>query len=51
LGHAVTDGQGHFEGLVGEEDEGNEPEPFLRIPMEYCRGELMVWTMEMIWAI
>jgi hypothetical protein len=40
LGQAVTDGHGHFEGLVGEEDEGNEPEPFLRIPMKYCRGVL-----------
>jgi hypothetical protein len=38
LGHVVTDGQGHFEGLVGEEDEGNEPEPFLRIPINYCDG-------------
>jgi hypothetical protein len=28
LGSAFTDSHGHFE-LLGEEDEGNEPEPFL----------------------
>jgi hypothetical protein len=35
LGHAVTDGQGHFE-VIGEEDEGDEPEPYLRIPNDQC---------------
>jgi hypothetical protein len=39
MGDAVTDGQGHFE-VVGEEDEGNEPEPFLRIDFEKCGGLL-----------
>jgi hypothetical protein len=41
LGNAVTDGKGHFE-LVGEEDEGDEPEPYLIIPSDYCDHELKV---------
>jgi hypothetical protein len=42
LGYAVTDEQGHFEGLVGEEDEEEEQEPYISIPMDYCFGELKV---------
>jgi hypothetical protein len=40
LDETVTDGQGHFQ-LVGEEDEGNEPEPFIGIPYG-CTGFLGV---------
>jgi hypothetical protein len=42
LGQAVTDGQGHFEGLVGEEDEEEEQEPYLSIPVPHCNGILVV---------
>jgi hypothetical protein len=40
LDETVTDGQGHFQ-LVGEEDEGDEPEPFIGIPYG-CTGFLGV---------
>jgi hypothetical protein len=42
LGQAVTDEHGHFEGLVGEEDEKEEPEPYLSIPVPHCNGILTV---------
>jgi hypothetical protein len=42
LGQTVTDGQGHFQ-LVGEEDEGDEPELFLDIPDKHgCAESLSV---------
>jgi hypothetical protein len=36
LGETVTDKQGHFEELIGEEDEGGKPEPFLHISIDGC---------------
>jgi hypothetical protein len=41
LGQAVTDGQGHF-AVVGEEDEEEEQQPYLRITMSYCDSVLKV---------
>jgi hypothetical protein len=40
LGNALTDEHGHFE-VVGEEDEEEEPEPYLRIPIDHCTSN--VW--------
>jgi hypothetical protein len=42
LGQSFTNGQGHFEGLVGEEDEGAEPQPYLRIPIDGCSNFFLV---------
>jgi hypothetical protein len=36
LGNVRTDSQGHFEGLVGEEDEGDPPELYIQIYEHTC---------------
>jgi hypothetical protein len=47
LGKACTDSKGHFEGLVGEEDEGDEPEAYLKISVVGCHPD---WRLVRIWG-
>jgi hypothetical protein len=37
LGTTYTDAEGHFEGLFGEEDEGNPPEPYILVFRNKCK--------------
>jgi hypothetical protein len=43
LGETRTDGHGHFEGLLGEEDEGGEPQPYLYIPEQGCNNRRVIF--------